>query len=1111
MAHVLTKTVAISSESTFQSNYQTTNTPIRSTLDPRYFNSDTVVPPVEDSRSPSKLPDPPSPYRKSQVKSRYTFASPIDSQTSLKSSLSTTKENDKLIKSLLKQFKRLETELNKFNSKKYNHNTSSGAIMKGNILRTSLLPFLRASNQLEQCFATDSPIFKSLTSVILTILVRWWNSLIGNLTYTAAATSLASSSSHSNISSNSSTSTLSRSNPTTASSRSDTIHFSHIPAADRNAYLECISRIMARQDWSYYDEPNDYQSLLIQTLDYCIEKMSNLKTVSASFSAFMGKVFAYSFFKIPHVSNALLFLLNVKQITFESCLRKLSNNQPCDNKLKSIFPHHLHYLINFKGMHTLTTKGQKKSINCAPIPRHPVSGIKDPNGDWVRRWYCPDSNVFNSFFRHYIDILQTYLREQPEKVNRDVLFNCPGFSIIISHIFQIFHTGIVRISSNFVNSTKPLGPQTTPTHTRKFNPDGTSIMIPHPSASSFNPNLKQSDVYYTSILKVFKTVRDITYCATLDEKPIDPISADLVKVIDTCLISIAKETTIYDFNRNGLILSIANEFINHIGNNTGMEMKLLVNWDFWLSCNYMMIKHCDHVQTILKNFAFLFNTWDMIPETLSNLGTNKVDINLQNIEFGWLTDVKNSSKLNFINFLISDETFQRFFTHWNPIIRSYYIKLLIWRVIGVNNYQSSTMLQVTKNLQIKLNKAFEILKQFTIDNNGKFEMNYKPDNPLVNRKFGRLLINVKDDYLSIYDEPTPDYVPTTSLRTSELRKTHPYEVFDEAIYTCSSALPDLTKSSSTGSLRSLSSNGSTKPGNPIVNSIGKFFKILADDNNNNNHQLNDIQENSPSSEIGPVPMESKRKSVSMTSISSTYSSLKSRSSSPSMLSFKSSGFTDSTTSSIQSDSESILSMDTMRSKTSTPSTQSYNIQPPELSKLPPDIIRPLYKFDIIVDHESVSEKFSLINHRNSMIGLKPNCSFFPGQSSQIRFFPLQPQVPLISIFVNSGSFADKLFINDEESYFLENFDNNGKLTKEDDCWFSNQGRSTMINLGKSMNELNLTVDEFRRFLNSRIEIDTYNADLNAEDNAMTEFGYFKRIIPFLSVDSSNEMKLLNAN
>ncbi|CCG25555.1 hypothetical protein CORT_0C01780 [Candida orthopsilosis Co 90-125] len=1282
-------------------------------------------PKVPALQPPPPLTPPSAGYRLPRSGSSYVSLSSYSSIPSA-SSISTTasnnsgnsgsnNNNDKLIQTLLKRYKKLELALNKFNSKKYNHNSNSsktinGAIMKGNLLRTSLIPFLRSANQLDQFFTKDSKVYKSLTCVVLAILIKWWNSLIGNLRFTANLSATSSSTTGGSKSPSSTVNTFSHS----ILSSVEPIHFTSIPASDRNAYLECVSRIISRDDWIYYDELNDYQVLLTTTLDFCIDKLTTLKTLSGPMAAFIGKVFAFSFFKIPDVSNALLFLLNVKQITLESCTKTLPSASTHDyRELYNVFPQHLHHLIDFKGLPNLTDKGQKCYMNCTPPPKHPVDGIKNPNGDWVRRWCGSDSGVFNSFLRHYVEIVQKNLLSI---IDDDVmvLLKCPGFSVILSHIYQIFHIAITRITSSAkpafttstVNKNAPLPPIPTrsncknggsangapapppsppPPH-NNFNSNGQRFKTPAPPPPpQFNINIKQSDMYYNSIIKIFKTVRDVIYCATLDNKSIDCISASLVKIIDLCLISIAREVTIYDFNKNGLILGIVHEFVNHIENNISNEVKYLISWEFWLSCNYMMMNHSDHVQSLLKNFAFLFNVWDMIPDALCSFVQPQRseygpigDINDEN--YKWITNVEDSFKLNFINYLISDDMFRTMFIHWNPLVRSYYIKFLVWRVIGINNSQSSASIQVTRNLQFKLDQSFEALQRYTmkmcnerkrgkcgeagdVNWNQKFILNFKPDNPLVNRKFGILPASVRDDYLSIgnssYDNQQSDmYIAsaaaTSVSKSSELRKTHAFEIFDEAIYTCATVPPtsngsstpqeDRKRSSSSSSSSSVASSIGSK-GTSLVSSIGRLLRIVSDDVDGDGDEEDDkmadpketlakhVDKNAHDDESGIT-----RNSESSTSLSTT-NSFKSRSSSPSIMSFRSTPTSVTESSSTKSDNESIYSLDTIKlnnslqdasfgaqqrmqqsgqgkslsRKKSSQLQQSYNIQPPELARLPPDIVRPIFKFDIVVCHESINEKFQIINHKNSLIRqqmLYNSDGHLPSMSSRtttatnasstssgsgsrtstltksmVLYFPHHPQLPYISLFINTDLYNNKMvYMNEEEDgifleeYYLRDASDSSLSTstsrlnpmpaasanrstqvrqklRSTTMFQDESSMATMINLGKSINELNITIDEFRKYLSKRIEADAFysNAgydskeageklgsanigfpvfsEIDGDDEDVrtnggesagvrsftvrgkdfNEFIYFKRIIPFLSVDSSNEMKLLNAN
>lgn len=1066
--------------------------------------------------------------------------------TSVSSSTSTIKsspESDSIIKSLLKQFKTLELDLNKFNSRRYNNGKNSG-VLKSNILRTSLLPFLRKnSNYLNRYFDRTSKVFKSLISVIIAILLKWWSSLVGNLSSVSPAPpTVPTTGTPTRTSSTSSTSSFN--DPTT-------IHYSVVPASDRNAYLECISRIVARQDWVGIDEDfyAQYQVLLTTTLDYCLDKMSTMKTLSLSMSAFIGKIFAYSFFRLEDVANALLFLLNVKQSMFSSTMKILLPSQD-STVLYTAFPSHLHFLIGFRG---LNIKSRKKALflNCVPPPKHPVNGIKDPNAGWVRRWSNCDSNVFNSFLRHYIDILQKTIAPHinvPQTLaplpslpdtSRDALMaSLPGFNIILSHILQIFQVSVNRISTTSYNKfnvspspQKKSSPPPQPSQLLQQKKNGLHASAPSPppppppAPLANNFNMKQCDIYYNSIIKVFRTVRDVVNCSIIDseDKQLDLLTSNLVRFVDQALISIALETSVYQCNKNGLLLNIASEYINHIHNNLEIP-GTLIDWEFWLSCNYMMVKNTDHIQILLKNFAFLFNIWDMIPECLSKHRNDDLSINYK----GWLVDLDQSYKANFINWIIGNEMFERFVVHWNPIIRSYYLRLLIWRVIGVNNSQSSTMIQITRRVQQKLNKSYEILHNFTIDSSSPaalYHLNYKPDNPLVNRKFGVLPAGPKEDGLSVTDDRLEIMPATTPIsKTSDLRKTHSYEVFDEAIYTCSSLPLGSGSSSMSPTPPPMEQPMPKQAPKSLVSSLGKFFKYLSTDDDDN------VVENQDSPSPPPILFHSnkslalnkksriKRNSVSLSSLSTAYSSMKSRSSSPSLLSFNSLPLTDSTSSSVQSDldsfSESISTLDNKYGR----GLHNFVKQLAELSRLPPDIIRPLYKFDIIIDHVSMNEKFLLINYQNSLIGSP--ISSVSKTERQVLYFPMRPRVPLLSIYISSDPF-NNIYINDEDGLYIENLrddeSSDGEVGSDaeslnlfKDALHSKNSVVVMTNLGRSLNELNAMIDEFKSFLNKKIEVDQYNRDLTVAEN-LNEFDYFKKIIPFLSVDSSNELKLLNAN
>lgn len=966
--------------------------------------------------------------------------------------------DERCIKVLLKQYKKLEIALSKFNSK---HNN----VTKANLLRTVMLPFLRLQPPLEATFLEQLKIYASFCSVSTAILGKWWRLLLQALASHNLAT--------------------------------------HVSALDRNAYFECISRIMALREWTVADLEGQavFTSCLTDTLDFCVRRVQALKLVPISMCAFVGKVFAFAFFNLPHVCNALLFLLNVKQSLLQNTVQNTERPLPKEiADVKAAFPKHLSHLIAYKGVDNLD-KAKQGIINSIPPPKHPVKGIRDPSGPWVHRWSSSDSDIFNSFLRHYINLADLYLAKSC--CNREVLPTVfPGFYVIGTHISQVFEYSINRIVHNMKKPEVPtntVGPVSTGNGSKPRSPPRNNAVPATPPLQPAAPQsqlssypFKLNDTNYTCILKILKTTRDISFSSI-------PFANNLSRFIDLLFVNIARSTSIYDCNRNGLVLSLVLVHSNHVFD-TGN-----IDWGFWLGCVYLMLTETHHLQIIQRNLAFLFNVWDRIPDQLCKTETP------QSISFlkGWLLNPAESIKVNFSNWLTSTDIWVKFFLHWNPIVRSYFLRLLVWRVIGINNYESSSAIQTTRRSKVKLD-----LMYLTIRNHKGSLLDYSPDSPMVNRKFGILPLNASQAYLGA-DDLTASYLTGNTAKSSDLKKTHPYEVFDEAIYSCTSlpSSPALQQGSPTQSTL-----GKSQKSGSLINSLSKFFKGLSTEESNGGSLR--MQP--------PKPLGRKSSAASLTRNSRSFGSLSnsprilSRNSSPSLASHQSSLNDLSTDSSATSDSDSSMSDFIGSSNSSFSSRSSKHTQPPELFKVPPEIVRPIYKFDIIVDNDIMAHKFTQMQRANAsdVYG-----KFYMNGRVLTDSEPKKVKVPSISIFLNSDIYnpyyisTDNYFI--DEGIFDDEEDEKSRFCKQLSSWCTNE--ASMQCLGKSINEWNQIVEEFERFLFSTIEADqakhvpivtrSSEEDLqgSAKRKEINESEYFQRIVPFLPIDSFTELKLLNAS
>ncbi|OBA19402.1 DUF1765-domain-containing protein [Metschnikowia bicuspidata var. bicuspidata NRRL YB-4993] len=968
------------------------------------------------------------------------------------------KKQEKIIKPLLKLFKRLETALGKFDGKQ-------NGITKTNVLRTVVLPFLRLLPPLHSLLKPDSKLYLSFASISTSVLGLWWRLLLSCLSATGVL---------------------------------------QISATDRSAYLECISRIFTRMEWLQTDSQatETYTACLTDTLDFSISRLLSLKVVPVSISAFVGKVFAYSFFYLPGACNALLFLLNVKQkILDKLSLAFLLKAPGSKTKAVSVFPQHVIHLIDYKGLQNLE-RVKRGAINCVAPPRQPVKGIRDPSGPWVRRWCTGDIDIFNAFFRHYINIVHASIENSsidPLDVPPSLF---PGFRVVTSFIYQIILVSINRILHPKAAPNIGLNTQHAPSAiplqilgSTKRSASGSGI----PSSSL---PFKQTDSNYASITKIFRSVRDISYSLI-------SFSNTLTGIVDRLLADIAKSIGLYDVNKTSFLLNLVYEYSIHVLHASDMD------WEFWLGCCYLMLTNTYHVQIITRNFAFLFNVWDKIP--------NLLDGGLARSHY-WLVDPSESMKVNFSNWLTSSSVWILYFPHWNPLVRSHYLRLLAWRVIGFNNFETSSAVRTTCRIKQKSDFIFdELCKILAADDlpSSLTMMDFTPDLPIVNRKFGIVPINQKNSYM---EGPSSLVSVSTTAKHGELRKTHPYEILDEAVYTCTS-LPISPGMSIAGDLDS-TAQPDMDGDRSIIDSLSRFFKLMSTDDATGRDSSTMAPPKGRGSVILGAGVPGKRKlfSKSMTSLSLALS-MKSISSSTSISSFQSSPNSandQSTESSITSDSESSLSDCAVGSSISTSSSNSLNNQPPELIKILPEIVRPTFKLEIVLDHGLASSKCSRMQ--------ESKCSWngrvFYGSETvpnlSYTTLPKPPKIPSVSIFLNSDAY-NKFFITREDYQVGEEV-----LTSADHedfkVYFEQMtGRlrdhTKLATLGKALNEWNAIVDEFESYLFDKVEADQINYLPIVSDGAgeavasseISEEEYFTRIIPLLPIDNFTELKLLNAS
>lgn len=153
------------------------------------------------------------------------------------------------------------------------------------------------------------------------------------------------------------------------------------------------------------------------------------------------------------------------------------------------------------------------------------------------------------------------------------------------------------------------------------------------------------------------------------------------------------QTSLYDVESCIVLCDLAEEYLASLVLNDPtvkrhvfLQKNGAIDWNFWLMVIQRMLAG-ENVNTTIRAFAFLFNTWEYIPIS-SNSGVAKgvLDGNRSTFNakpmFDFFDD-QEGLRWNCAAWLLSPQVWKNYFCHWSPLVRSYYHRLVCWRVASV--------------------------------------------------------------------------------------------------------------------------------------------------------------------------------------------------------------------------------------------------------------------------------------------------------------------------------------------------------------------------------------------------------------------------------------------
>lgn len=518
-------------------------------------------------------------------------------------------------------FRTLETDYSKFQNK--------SSTQKANVIRGSLLPFLRIAPQ-KSCGNIEPDELDRRVRV----LHRWWTGLLAQLQNRSA---------------------------------------NAIAGSDRQMYLEGVSGLMSRPEWrppqsefsplaeqisksqsstslasdvSRYSVQKSVQHniktlftrTLIDTMAFAVEKMSQ-RTAPATLVAFAGKVVAYAFFFCPGAAEILISLWHIPPGAVTRAVQQFGIGRATDLRGVSEdivmgFPETLHTL----GFSTLggTLRQLKKTV------KPPLGNSVNWYGDWTNRWIGRDSDLLFVFLKHFHILMCEFL---PPSVTSTARTCAPAFVLVQAHILNILDNTIHK------QTAKPAA-----------GPPGASLLtfddvlakvstIPVPMGRNMSEN------------KIVVLLRDV---ATDRQSCTSRCRNIIAESLSAMMMAAAQRTKVFDADACFALCDVMEELlpILNFAEKLADNGAKYIDWTFWLNVMKRMAE-CDNNMTELRLICMVYSIWRL------------------------LIDDEDRKRALCIDWLLTPVVWDKFFCHWCPMVRAYFMRLICWRVSRYDGSQSS--------------------------------------------------------------------------------------------------------------------------------------------------------------------------------------------------------------------------------------------------------------------------------------------------------------------------------------------------------------------------------------------------------------------------------------
>jgi Protein of unknown function (DUF1765) len=498
--------------------------------------------------------------------------------------------------------------------------------LKVNVVRSSLLPFLARY--------ASHPSFNSLRPEDLdrrvNILNKWWTALLTLL--------------HGR-------------------------HNQSVSGTDRPVFLEALSGIMMRREWRipyhpqtfsanssncslesassdflaesiYHNVRNIFNQNLLSQMSFVVERMS-LRHAPASLVAFCGTACAYAFYFCPGVADMLVRLWNTPSDSFRRLLADPSvyrglGSRTITHNLAAKFPLPVRSLAFFSHI------SLSRYLRQPPIL--PLSAVQIPwHGPWISRWCGRDSDLFFIFVKYFHMLSCDFL---PRETENSCHIFAPGMLSVQGHLLMVLEDTFYRQSS-------PQAPDSS------FGASSVTFddFIEGPNAGMSTLSLGMANCHRSMAEnRLIILLQDFVSDSSPELSQVRRMYVDsFMRVLKTA----SRKTSLFNHSACFVLCDFVEEAAPLVNRYCRKIKEDIFEWPFWMDvCKQLTRSH--NSMTEVRLFAFLFAMWKQ-----------------------WTSNTARYHELC-TQFLLHDDYFYTYFSHWNPMVRSYFHRLLCWRLARFN-------------------------------------------------------------------------------------------------------------------------------------------------------------------------------------------------------------------------------------------------------------------------------------------------------------------------------------------------------------------------------------------------------------------------------------------